>query len=206
MFVLVSDNKVQQYPYSLVELHRDNPNVSFPNPISAEDLADWGVYQVEDSPPEFDEISQEALPLDPVWNEDKQAWVEAWQINDFSDDIVQQNCRNAADYRGFSTKLNESQAYSKIKTQATESLPLTVACTEFIAVLQDHKFGERNEFLFKQSFEAVLGLCSLEDADYQQLQCLMNLTGLGRIFTVWDGDLPADFVAQECGLISGGGN
>ena len=206
MYLLFSDNKIQQYPYSLVELRRDNPSVSFPENMSAEDLAQWDVYPVEYSAPQFDPVTQEAIPVDPVWDEDREVWVETWQINDYSESDIKTRRLYAADYKGFSIKLNPCEAYQKIRAQATESLQLTVACTEFLAVLQDHKFGERNEFLFQQAFENVLGLCSLTDEDYQQLQVLMNQTGLGYIYTVWEGELPEECVDQECGIISGGGN
>jgi len=41
---LTSDNKVEQYPYTLGDLRRDNKNVSFPRQVDANTLAEYRVY------------------------------------------------------------------------------------------------------------------------------------------------------------------
>ena len=46
MYVKISNGAVEQYPYTLGNLRRDNPNTSFPKRPSDEMLADWGVYPV----------------------------------------------------------------------------------------------------------------------------------------------------------------
>lgn len=46
MYVKIVNNAVDVYPYSIKQLRVDNPNVSFPVSITAEQLAEWGVYPV----------------------------------------------------------------------------------------------------------------------------------------------------------------
>ena len=46
MYVKATNNTVDTYPYSVKQLRGDNPNVSFPKDMTAEQLAAWGVYPV----------------------------------------------------------------------------------------------------------------------------------------------------------------
>lgn len=52
MYVKVTNGAVDQFPYTIGQLRRDNPGVSFPKVIPEAMLADWGVYPVtaEDEP------------------------------------------------------------------------------------------------------------------------------------------------------------
>lgn len=43
---LTSDGEVDVYPYGVRQLQKDNPNTSFPSPITDEDLAEWNVFPV----------------------------------------------------------------------------------------------------------------------------------------------------------------
>lgn len=47
---LAEDGTIAKYPYSLTELKRDNPNVSFTKVISPETLANFGVVEVTPAP------------------------------------------------------------------------------------------------------------------------------------------------------------
>jgi hypothetical protein len=59
MLVKVQDNTVVQYPYSKEQLRSDNPNVSFPKPLTEETLAQFGVYPVGyQAAPEYDPLTQ----------------------------------------------------------------------------------------------------------------------------------------------------
>lgn len=46
MYVKLSNGAVDQYPYTVGDLRRDNPNTSFPKNPSNDTLADWDVYPV----------------------------------------------------------------------------------------------------------------------------------------------------------------
>ena len=61
MYVKISNGAVDQYPYTVGNLRRDNPNTSFPKQPSNEMLADWGVYPVSgENKPSFDPKIQNA--------------------------------------------------------------------------------------------------------------------------------------------------
>ena len=73
------DNTVNQYPYSINLLKRDNPNSSFPSALSDERLAEFNVYPVEEvTKPAFDPITQKAEELTPVLIDN--IWTQQWQV------------------------------------------------------------------------------------------------------------------------------
>ena len=59
MYVKIVNNAVEVFPYSIKQLIKDNPNVSFPSSISDELLESYGVFPVvNDAPPTYDERTQ----------------------------------------------------------------------------------------------------------------------------------------------------
>ena len=46
MYVKLSNGAIEQYPYTLGDLRRDNPNTSFPKRPNAEVLTGYGMYSV----------------------------------------------------------------------------------------------------------------------------------------------------------------
>ena len=46
MHALISNGTVEQYPYTIGNLRRDNPNTSFPKRPSDELLSEWGLQRV----------------------------------------------------------------------------------------------------------------------------------------------------------------
>jgi len=51
LLIKATDSTVEQYPYSLGMLRKDNPNTSFPKQPSAEDMAAFNVYPVTEANP-----------------------------------------------------------------------------------------------------------------------------------------------------------
>lgn len=47
MYVKASNQTVEKFPYTIGDLRKDNPNVSFPKHPQPELLAEWGVYPVK---------------------------------------------------------------------------------------------------------------------------------------------------------------
>ena len=75
MHIKLTDGQPQ--PYNLGQLRRDNPQVSFPETIPAETLAEYDVYEVvATEPPIYDDsaynIEQSIELVDGVWT---QTWV-----------------------------------------------------------------------------------------------------------------------------------
>lgn len=46
MYVKITNGHIDQYPYTVGNLRRDNPNTSFPKKVSDTLLSRWGVYRV----------------------------------------------------------------------------------------------------------------------------------------------------------------
>jgi hypothetical protein len=74
MYVKISNGAVDQYPYTVGDLRRDNPNTSFPKNPSSELLEDWGLYSVAVADaPSYDQRTQKATQasvptlVDGVW-------------------------------------------------------------------------------------------------------------------------------------------
>lgn len=70
----IIDNQIT-YPYSIRQLRRDNPQVSFPREMPDERLADWGVYRVAKvEQPVYDHETQaleegQPVQIDGVWSQ-----------------------------------------------------------------------------------------------------------------------------------------
>lgn len=74
MYAKITNNIVDVYPYSIGQLRVDNPNTSFPDGMSVEQLAEWDVYPVTiAADPSYDalthKIQQAAEPalVDGAW-------------------------------------------------------------------------------------------------------------------------------------------
>jgi len=69
-YAKVTGTTVNQFPYTLRDLKADNPNVSFPNTITLDDVAQYGVVVVTQlSDPVFDLTTQRLEQGVPVFND-----------------------------------------------------------------------------------------------------------------------------------------
>jgi hypothetical protein len=79
MYVLTDNTTALKFPYSLVELRRDNPDTSFPSPMEDEELASWGVFPVvPQDPPSYDQATENLSQVDPVLVDGK--WQQTWVV------------------------------------------------------------------------------------------------------------------------------
>ena len=104
MYVKVTNGAVDQYPYTVGDLRRDNPNTSFPRQISSETLASYGVYEVTilDRPSYTERTQNLTQKSTPTLNGDN--WELGWTVSDKTsdetqayDDLVAQENRAARD-------------------------------------------------------------------------------------------------------------
>lgn len=116
MLVKVSNGEIEQYPYTLGELRRDNPNVSFPKNMPTHVLEDFGVYRVSAlDAPSINERT-ESLRQHTVPTLQDGSWVLGW-------DVVQKTQSQIDDYdqgRAESNRARRNQMLS-----ATDFLALT---------------------------------------------------------------------------------
>tara|TARA_R110000744_G_scaffold159980_5_gene276162 strand:- start:9481 stop:9939 length:459 start_codon:yes stop_codon:yes gene_type:complete len=58
MFVKITSDSVDQYPYTVGDLRRDNPNTSFPKTVREATMADYGMYPVGyEAAPDYDPLT-----------------------------------------------------------------------------------------------------------------------------------------------------
>lgn len=96
MYILTDDSAVLKFPYSVEELRSDNPNTSFPLLMSEEELAEWGVFTVEDQdPPAFNE-QNESIEIAAPTLEDGE-WVREWLVTPASEEEIEHRALIKAD-------------------------------------------------------------------------------------------------------------
>ena len=98
LLVKATNNTVQQYPYSIGLLRKENPNTSFPKQVSAEDMASFNVYPVTEVTPTVSDTQK----LVKVWTPTLVGgeWVLAHEAVDLtSDDIAEATAVLAANAR-----------------------------------------------------------------------------------------------------------
>lgn len=89
MHILAPNNIQQKYPYSPEQLRRDNPGTSFPDTPTAELLASWSVFPVEQIPtPEYDASIKRVIESDPVLKDGK--WTQTWTVLDLTAEEIAQ--------------------------------------------------------------------------------------------------------------------
>lgn len=99
MFVKITNGQVEKYPFTIGDLRKANPNVSFPRNIPNDTLAQFGVYPATIAPaPEFNArthrlVTQQPTLIDGAWTVTK-AVVAKDQAQ-----IDSENAQKAADVR-----------------------------------------------------------------------------------------------------------
>lgn len=80
VYVLAVDGVVQKYPYTLTDLRRDNPEVSFPSEITDEIAGEYDVYYVEEIvQPVFNSEIEMLIWVNPTFQGGK--WVQQWRVD-----------------------------------------------------------------------------------------------------------------------------
>jgi hypothetical protein len=83
MYVKASNQTVEKFPYTIGDLRKDNPNVSFPKNPSIETIAEYGVQEVELAP------MIDVLPNQVAYTKDEpdyegNKWVLNWGVRDLT--------------------------------------------------------------------------------------------------------------------------
>ena len=137
MQIKITNGIADTYPYSVGQLRRDNPNISFPKRIPDDMLAEWGVYPVEYKPqPEYDDRTQRIEQnAQPVMEDGK--WFIGWAVVDKAEEEVQQYNDNAAQsVRSQRDNLLASTDWLIIKAQET-GVAMDQVWVDYRQVLRD---------------------------------------------------------------------
>ena len=112
-YVKITNGAVDQYPYTIGNLRRDNPNVSFPRHPSAETLEEWGVFSVASADaPSYNEATQKAQIADPQLIDG--TWTQSWTVIDKTAAEVTEDTAIKAEAMRFDRdyKLEETDFYA----------------------------------------------------------------------------------------------
>jgi hypothetical protein len=74
--------------YTIGQLRRDNPQVSFPQEIPEGTLAEYDVYLLGTTEPLQGDVVTEGTPR---FNEDTQQWEQVWEVREFTYEEIAQN-------------------------------------------------------------------------------------------------------------------
>lgn len=110
MFALIEDGAVKQYPYSVGDLKRANPDTSFPNTVSDEALQGYGVQRVFFSTQPTLTDTQVLEEQTPVFSTEDQRWTQVWSVRDMTQDEI--DTRNAAQAASVRAERNAKLAAS----------------------------------------------------------------------------------------------
>jgi hypothetical protein len=120
-YVLINNNTVASYPYSVAKLRQDNPQVSFPSAPSIELLEEYGVFEVvETAQPVYNPITHDLLEIDPVFSNG--AWTQTWQA-------VAVDAEVATERQRIATLIADANA-AKIDTFVSQFIAMTPAQTQ----------------------------------------------------------------------------
>jgi len=91
MFVKTTNGQVEQFPYTLGDLRRDNPQTSFPKQVPDSVLAAYGVYPVQAVPaPAVDSKTHRVLQSVAQSGE---GWTQTWTTQELSQTQAEDNVR-----------------------------------------------------------------------------------------------------------------
>jgi hypothetical protein len=89
MFAKITNQAIEKYPYSIGDLRKANPNVSFSAYPSDDDLRDYGLERVYFSTqPSFAE-TQVLEESTPVFNTESQRWEQVWVVREMTQEEMQ---------------------------------------------------------------------------------------------------------------------
>ena len=183
MYILAPNQIAEIFPYSIGNLRRDNPNVSFPRNPSEELLADWNVFPVvSQTPPEHDPITQNLSQGTPTLVDGQ--WLQTWEITEASAEQIAERQRDLIDYLAFWDALMTSSVYGSIREQSFVSLPMNTLATEFIALIGDAKAGRANEEAIQASMSAILSTGTFTEAHISELGAALAAGNLDGIYTL----------------------
>jgi hypothetical protein len=94
MFAKIINDVVEKYPYSIGQLRKDNPNISFPRNPSAEVLAAFNVFEVvRTAEPMADHTKNvgEGVP-----QKVNGVWTQVWNVSDADAETIAERTANQA--------------------------------------------------------------------------------------------------------------
>ena len=114
MLAKIKNNQIDVYPYNILDLYKDYPNVSFPKDVEADSelLAQYNVVIIASTPKPTVESNKKAVKGEVGFVDG--AWRETWDIIDMSPEEIQFDIENKlgnilGSRRGLLTKTDWTQ-------------------------------------------------------------------------------------------------
>ena len=106
MYVLAPNQTVEKLDYSIGQLRKDNPQVSFPKYPSPEVLAEFNVFPVTEVAASYDPETQIAVKNGCEYNATLSRWETSWTMRDLTEQEIAENtaAKNAALFRDVQTQ------------------------------------------------------------------------------------------------------
>jgi len=131
MHVLVNNGVVENYPYTIGNLRRDNPNTSFPKKPSDALLEDFGMFRVTKADrPAYDHTKNidEGTPV-----QVNGVWTQVWNVTDASaEEIAERTVQQAQNMRAERDRLIAETDYLALSDNT-----LTEAMATYRQALRD---------------------------------------------------------------------
>jgi hypothetical protein len=145
--------------YSISQLRKDNPQVSFPLNIPASLLTKYDVYPLKGvAHPEFDPITQNVVEGSPVFDQIKQEWKQSWEVIEASPEQVKERTSELI----IEAKGKRQRAYER------EADPLYFKAQRNEATLQEWlaKIDQiKNRYPYPEIYDAEEGNGEEEESD-----------------------------------------
>ena len=133
MYVKITSGAVDQYPYTVGDLRRDNPNTSFPKTINENTLKSYGIYSVRlEDIPSHNERTQNIV-MDEAPRNIGDEWVLGWTVTEKTQAEIDAVTEN------ISTLNRQMRDYKIAETDwwASSDLTMTAEQTAYRQALRD---------------------------------------------------------------------
>ena len=131
MHALINNGSVEQYPYTIGNLRRNNPHTSFPKRPSDELLRSWGMQRVAKVARPNADHTKNITEGTPVLIGDE--WTQVWEVTDASADEIAQRVSEAAEMN----RLERDRRIAKTDWWASSDLTMTAEQTAYRQALRD---------------------------------------------------------------------
>lgn len=133
MYVKATSGTIDQFPYTISDLRRENPNTSFPKRISEETLEAWGVYPVSlEEAPSHDNLTQNiSQDSEPTLSDG--TWSLGWSITAKTAEEIEEHNTHVAVLR----RMVRNEKLSETDWWASSDLTMTAEQTAYRQALRD---------------------------------------------------------------------
>jgi len=99
-------------------------------------------------------------------------------------EVTEYEKQRRVQYQHFWDKLLNTNAYTKIKTAASQSLPANTLATEFIALMSDAKNGHANIIKIQEVLTEIVSDIAFTAEELAEIQTAFTQSGMFAIYTL----------------------